>query len=67
MSTVTQRKMPVGLGTMIANLTSKLGIPPYTSCERRRVLLDAVVPNVTPWRGRKKPKRTQPEPGQGGP
>lgn len=62
-----QQKLPVGLGTMISNLTKRMGISTCASCARRAALLDAVVPNVTPWRRPKKTKRTQPEPGQGGP
>lgn len=52
---------------MISNLTKRMGISTCASCARRAALLDAVVPNVTPWRRPKKTKRTQPEPGQGGP
>jgi hypothetical protein len=42
----------VGLGTVIANVTTSLGIRPCVSCQRRKELLDKLVPNAAPARAR---------------
>lgn len=58
---------PLGLGTVIAKVTTALGISPCADCERRKEILDQKFPNIWCRRCKErktKTKRTQPRPGQ---
>lgn len=40
----------IGLGTLVANATSRVGIRPCASCEARKRLLNTWVPRAVPTR-----------------